>query len=749
MTQKTLTRTPPALVLALVALGAALLVALGDASAQQPPISASIVDDNDQNTNLLCSGFVWSDGHCDLRIRVTDHDATDSQATIVVSPIFSGAFDASVITPDDSALSSQTLGPTPSTYTIPGNTRQIFRLRMTPVVTASGSQYYQGYVRVHHGAGTNGRKLAEYKLTLQAPTPTSIAAEEYEPTRIAVRWKMDERATTSIIAWWPRDDQSAKEYAVRLQGVRYRIVSNLQPSTCYVIKVQPTAPGRTIDPAQTEASTTASGAWSKTQGDACAMEPEEPYVPTTKTAGDIMVKDRVDHEWSPLIVPGNIYTPFDHIMGESEHLTYEVKLMDNTACPATVEVRGRPRWRLGGEVAEHRRFGVIAGTVPPPRSEHVYAAEISATLDFSTDDCQNETAKTFTVYGITDYQCDRCWNYRASYVILKHTITKRNDMAVYEKGPLLKVYAEDRYRVLASAAVPPKPSATTPTVTRSISKVGSSRTIQYVNGVGPANRAGQGIPLPNTEPETYPWFRAIRQGELTHALLPSPTSGGDGWVEFCVYIHGLERSLEDDDKYGKGDDVIHLYFGNFRGGDRIGLKTLTPIPFEFEQFRYYTPILSRQWDHAPNDYHTDRVNKHYRFPIEMQLYTEALNGDSQCNLAGTFTADYDASKWQTIYSGGPRTLDSDGKPSAWTDPASLYALPQSQWGKLMNLRMRAVYGLPIAGVSDVNHDMTPTTVTVGGTTYRYRPPSGTLLLKFAFAEMLGSESQGGITVRFD
>ncbi len=741
MTQKTLTTTLPALVwaLTLLALGAALLFALGDASAQQPPISASIVDDNELNTNSLCSGFVWSDGRCDLRIRVTDHDATDSDVTIVVSDIYSGAFDASVITPDDTALSSQTLGPTPSTYTIPGNTRQIFRLRMTPVVTARGPQYYQGYVRVHLGAGTSGRKLAEYTLTLQVPTPTSIAAEEFEANRIAVRWTMDERATTSIIAWWPRDDRSAKEYAVRLQGVRYRIISNLQPSTCYVIKVQPTAPGRTIDPAQTEASTTASGGRSKTQGDACAVEPEEPYVPTTKTVGDIMVKDRMDHKWTPLVMVQNDYTPFDLSMGESEHVTYEVKLMDKTACPATVEVRGRPRFYRGGGEPLNWRLGVIAGSVPPPPSEHVYLAEISATVDFSTDDCQNDRAKTFTVYGITDYQRT---DSRGSYVSLRHTLIKRAGAAVKEQGPKLNVWAEDRHEVLASAAVPPKATATTPTVTRSISKAGQNRTIHYVNRVGQADRAGKGIPLPNTDPVTHYYARF---DELTHVLLPSPTSSGDGWVEFCIYIHGGERSLEDDKRYGKGDDVIHKYYD---GWYKIGLKSLTPIPFEFEQFWWWSTPLSREWPHAPKHLLIDRVNKHYRFPIEIQLYTEALNGDSQCNLAGTFTADYNESKWQTIYSGGPRTLDSDGKPSAWTDPASLYSLPQSQWGKLMNIRMRAVYGLP-TGVTDVNHEMTPTTVTVGGTTYSYRPPSGTLLLKFTYAEMLGAESQGGITVRFD
>ena len=461
---------------------------------------------------------------------------------------------------------------------------------------------------------------------------------------------------------------------------------------------------------------------------------------------DIMVKEHMDHEWTPLIMAHNSYSPFHHSMGESEHLTYEVKLKDAAACPATVEVRGRPRFWLGGEYSVNRRLGVIAGSVPPPPSEHVSLAEISATVDFSADDCLNDRAKTFTVYGITDYQIEGFSNSRGSYASLRHTLIKRAGAAVYEQGPKLNVWAEDRHWVLASAAVPPKPTATTPTVTRTIHKMGLNRTIQYVNGVGPADRAGNGIPLPNTAPTTRPWTDAIDIGELTHVLLPSPTSGGDGWTEFCIFIHGEERSLEDDKKDGKGDDVIHKYFG---GWSKIGLKALTPIPFEFEQLWWYDRVISKEWPQASKRLLTDRVNKHYRYPIEMQLYTEALNGDSQCNLANTFTADYDATKWQTIYSGGPRTLDSDGKPSAWTDPATLYALPQSQWGKLINVRMRAVYGLPIAGVTDVNHDMTPTTVTVGGTTYSYRPPSGTMLLNFTFAEMLGSESQGGIAVRFD
>ncbi len=458
---------------------------------------------------------------------------------------------------------------------------------------------------------------------------------------------------------------------------------------------------------------------------------------------DIMVKEHMDHEWTPLVMVNNVYSPFDHSMGESEHLTYEVKLKDAAACPATVEVRGRPRFYLSGEYSNNRRIGVVAGSVPPPRSEHVSMAEISATVDFSADDCLNDRAKTFTVYGITDYQRT---DSRGSYVSLRHTLINRAGAAVYEQGPKLNVWTEDRYWVLASAAVPPKASETTPTVTRTIHKAERNATIEYVNGVGPADRAGKGIRLPNTKPTSSPWPDAMEIGELSHVLLPSPTSGGDGWVEFCIYIHGAERSLADDKRYGKGDDVIHKYFSGWR---TIGLKALTPIPFEFEQIYWWSSTLSREWPHAPKRQLTDRVNKHYRYPIEMQLYTEALNGHSQCNLAGTFTADYDASKWQTIYSGGPRTLDSDGKPSAWTDPATTYSLPQSQWGKLMNVRMRAVYGLPIAGVTDVNHDMTPTTVTVGGTTYSYRPPSGTMLLNFTYAEMLGSESQAGIAVRFD
>ena len=280
MTRKTLTRMLPALVwaLALVALGAAALFALGDASAQQPPISASIVDDTDINTNSLCGGHVWSDGHCDLRIRITDHSATDSQATIVASPIFSGAFDASVITPDDSALSSQTLGPTPTTYTIPGNTRQIFRLRMTPVVTASGSQYYEGYVRVHHGAGTNGRQLAEYKLTLQAPTPTSVTSESITSTSFAVRWKMDERARRTIIFWRPRDGGSPEQsvQVTMVQNAKYRIISGLQSSTCYVARVQPLLDGKSIESAEVEVATLADPDATDPPADPCAPLPPPP-----------------------------------------------------------------------------------------------------------------------------------------------------------------------------------------------------------------------------------------------------------------------------------------------------------------------------------------------------------------------------------------------------------------------------------------------------------------------------------------
>ena len=292
MTQKTLMIPLSALVwtLTLVALATALLITLGDASAQQPPISASIVDDNDQNTNSLCSGHVWSDRHCDLRIRVTDNDATDSAVTIVASPIFSGAFDASVITPDDSALSSQTLGPTPSMYTIPGNTRQIFRLRMTPVVTARGAQYYEGYVRVHHGAGTNGRQLAEYKLTLQAPTPTSVSSESITSTSFAVRWKMDERARRTIIFWRPRDDANSPEQSVKVtmvQNAKYRLITGLQSSTCYVARVQPLLDGKSLESAEIEVATVADPDATDPPVDPCAP----PTPPPCTTSGDYDVDD--------------------------------------------------------------------------------------------------------------------------------------------------------------------------------------------------------------------------------------------------------------------------------------------------------------------------------------------------------------------------------------------------------------------------------------------------------------------------
>ncbi len=289
MTQKTLMTTLPALVwaLTLVALGAALLLALDDASAQDPPISASIVDDNDINTNSLCSGHVWSDRHCDLRIRVTDNDATDSQVTIVVSDIYSGAFDASVITPDNSALSSQALGPTPSTYTVPGNDTQTFRLRMTPVVTASGPQQYKGYVRVHFGPNTSGRRLAEYTLTLQVPTPTSVTSESITSTSFAVRWKMDERARQTIIFWRSRYDARSPEQSVQVtmvQNTKYRIISGLQSSTCYVARVQPLLNGKSIKSAEITVATLADPDATDPPADPCAAPP--PSSSPCTTSGD-------------------------------------------------------------------------------------------------------------------------------------------------------------------------------------------------------------------------------------------------------------------------------------------------------------------------------------------------------------------------------------------------------------------------------------------------------------------------------
>ncbi len=287
-----------------------------------------------------------------------------------------------------------------------------------------------------------------------------------------------------------------------------------------------------------------------------------------------------------------------------------------------------------------------------------------------------------------------------------------------------------------SAAVPPAAGAST--ITRDVSYAGVTRpNIGYVNNVGPASRAGAGIAH----------FDDFWQNDVieTYLRLPQPSSDGTGgWVEFCIYVHGREKSLAWVD--GRGH-TIHKRDRSYHG---VGLLELSPFPFEYEQLRFYfrgwSAWLSQSFGRGFDDGVTNRVNQHYRLPIEIEYYTEIDTDNTQCRLASVFDTGNNGA-WKAFYSGGPTTLDSQGNPAAWSDPTGgdVLALPQEDWGKLINVRIRAAYGLP-TGITDTTHQAT---IMNDGAAGAYRAPQGTMLLKFAFHEMIGAESTGSIIVTFE
>ena len=89
---------------ALAVLVATLLLALGDASAQQPPMSASIGDDPSGGS---CNHEVWSDSHCDLQISAVNPNRGAQNITIVTTNYF-GRLENAELIPDSTSLAIST-----------------------------------------------------------------------------------------------------------------------------------------------------------------------------------------------------------------------------------------------------------------------------------------------------------------------------------------------------------------------------------------------------------------------------------------------------------------------------------------------------------------------------------------------------------------------------------------------------------------------------------------------------------------
>ncbi len=214
----------------------------GSAAAQTPSLTAAISDDTD---GTPCAGDVASDAQCDLEITVTNHTSSAQQFTISETGV-NGAFDDSPITPG-----TNTIGDCPCTYTVPADTPQRYQLQIRPGDWTVG--YYTSHIRIHVGSGTGGAKLAEHRLELVIPPqPTTVTLGEVTETAIALSWTTDKTATSSKLSWWSKEQLSFSQLTT--VGTSYTI-TGLEPSTAYVLRVQPVRVGLVYETAQFEVTT--------------------------------------------------------------------------------------------------------------------------------------------------------------------------------------------------------------------------------------------------------------------------------------------------------------------------------------------------------------------------------------------------------------------------------------------------------------------------------------------------------------
>ena len=240
----------PLLRLALaVLLGVAAVAALtgtlapDNASGQTPPMTATINSDADATP---CDGSVAPDAQCGLKIIVTNYTLSAAQFTMDETGI-DGAFDDSPITPG-----TRTISDCPCTYTVPAYTTQRYKLQIRPGKWTVG--YYTSHIRVRHGSGTSGKKLAEYKLKLDIPPqPTTVTLGEVTDTTVGLSWATDRKATSAELSWWPKEQRSLSKSASAVDASY--TVSDLEPSTAYVIEVQPIRVGLKYETAQVETTT--------------------------------------------------------------------------------------------------------------------------------------------------------------------------------------------------------------------------------------------------------------------------------------------------------------------------------------------------------------------------------------------------------------------------------------------------------------------------------------------------------------
>ena len=248
----------------LALLGVTLLVGWSAVSAQLPvqipPLyQASITD----NHNLLlpdpttpCLHSVTSDAECDLSVRLWNKHSSKEKTFTVDEVGVNGAFDGSTITPYQSEYPTYTLGDCPCAYTLPAKGFASFHLRIKVGQLTDG--YRTSNIRIYLGAQTTNLRMKEYRLTLVDVTPppvlTVITVGEVTARKIVLNWTADDRATSYILFWWPKDD--IDKATIGATNQKAYTLTRLERTTLYVIRVQPVAHGIEFASADVEVTTT-------------------------------------------------------------------------------------------------------------------------------------------------------------------------------------------------------------------------------------------------------------------------------------------------------------------------------------------------------------------------------------------------------------------------------------------------------------------------------------------------------------
>ena len=417
-------------------------------------------------------------------------------------------------------------------------------------------------------------------------------------------------------------------------------------------------------------------------------------VTQSKRAGGITIRSTVEHPWYPLVFEEHIYQRFDHVFGETEHVTYEVSI-DPNACPADVRIRGE--MRSGWHAARYPswRLGIVEGTEPPTSLPSIGTQPLDLTLSYS--DCTNLAAKPITIYGLADD------DKHSVYARLTHTLIRTvNGTETRAVGPQFTPFANDHWQTLLFY-VPPKYEETdNPTRT-------PFQRMTLVNGVGPDNWAERTT--------SDPWPDGF---DDVFVVAPRPPGTGTGrqWTELCVYMHTREASQAfTDDGERRVEGVNHRY--------KVFLPEITLVPATNPELYWWIGDNLEFTYYRPDPPDADgRL-----LPFEIERYSEIVNGGDQCLPASTASE----GAWSLVYSGGP-TVNTEAGIDEWRsgrkNTVTPFVVKSEDFGKFINIRIRGVYG--------VNPD----------SGYGYRTPSGRLNVKLLVDEIGGSWTHGTIVLSY-